>query len=158
MKIRTVDEEQIPKVTALLKQAFPQSRYEMQLFTKLHAQGRVCHEWVCLYKGKVAAYILYTQAFDGKSVCGLHLAPVAVKPEFQNEGIGSELIRYSLRQDVIKSQTLFVLGKPKFYEKFGFKRCTNPVCPFDKDNKHFLTLGGDASHEFTIGYEPEFLP
>jgi putative acetyltransferase len=157
MKIRPVDEEYIPKITALLRQAFPQSQYEMQLFANLHAKGRVRHEWVCLYKGKVAAYILYTQAFDGKKVCGLHLAPVAVKPEFQKKGIGSELIRYSLRQHVIQSQTLFVLGKPKFYEKFGFKLCTNPVCPFDKDNKHFLTRGGDVDHGFTVGYEPEFL-
>jgi len=31
-----------------------------------------------------------------------------------------------------------------------------PICPFDKDNKHFLSMRNETTIPFTIGYEPEF--
>jgi len=156
MKIRPVSEEHIPKVTVLLRNTFFQSTYEEKLFTRLHTKKRVCHEWVCILRGKVAAYILFTNAYNGREVCGLHLAPVAVAPDFQGQGIGSELIRFSLRQDIIRNNRLFVLGNPGFYTRFGFEQCVNPICPFDTANRNFLSLGESLEKKFTIGYEPEF--
>ena len=114
------------------------------------------HEWVCIHRNTVIAYIAFSKAFDGPKVCGLHLAPMAVKPEMQNQGIGSELLRFSLRQDGIRESTVFVLGNPGFYRKFGFESCTMPICPFDKNNSHFLSIRNAASHQYTVGYEPEF--
>ena len=99
---------------------------------------------------------LFPNAYNGSDVCGLHLAPLAVKPEFQRQGIGSELLRFALRQDCIKAKTIFVLGVPGFYKKFGFEPCAIPLCSFDKNNAHFLSIRNNASHQFTVGYEPEF--
>src|SRR5512133_2546754 len=109
MKIRPLTLEQYPKVAALLQQAFPRSRQEVNLFDTLHKKGRVLHEWVCLHRDTVTAYIAFSNAYDGKKICGLHLAPLAVKPQMQHQGIGSELLRFALRQGVIKDSTLFVL-------------------------------------------------
>lgn len=156
MKIRTLTQENYPKVAALLQQAFPRSKYEVQLFDALHAKGRVLHEWVCLHRDTVTAYIVFSKAFDGATVCGLHLALFAVKPQMQNQGIGSELLRFALRQDVIKESTIFVLGSPKWYQKFGFERCAVPVSPFATGNAHFLSIRNTAARHFTVGYEPEF--
>lgn len=156
MKIRRLTPENYPKVAALLLQAFPRSKYEVQLFETLHAKGRVLQEWVCLHRDTVTAYIAFSKAYDGTTVCGLHLAPLAVKPQMQNQGIGSELLRFALRQEAIKDSPLFVLGSPKFFQKFGFERCTLPICPFDKDNAHFLSVRNAADHKFTVRYEPEF--
>lgn len=156
MKIRNLTPADYVKASALLKQAFPRSAYETQLVEKLRRNRKIVQEWVCIHRDTVIAYIAFSHAFDGAGVCGLHLAPLAVKPQMQNQGIGSELLRFSLRQEIIRESTIFVLGDPKFYRKFGFERCTLPVCPFDKNNAHFLCIRNSATHPYTVGYEREF--
>ncbi|MFH0781391.1 MAG: N-acetyltransferase [Pseudomonadota bacterium] len=156
MKIRPLTSDDYPKAAALLLQVFPRGRYEVQLFEKLHANNRSLYEWVCIHRNSVVAYIAFSKAFEGAKVCGLHLAPLAVKPQMQNQGIGSELLRFSLRQEIIKESTIFVLGDPKFFQKFGFEPCIQPLCPFDKNNAHFLSIRNNVSHQFTVGYEREF--
>ncbi len=157
MKIRTLTPENYPKASALLRQAFPNSRYEERLFDNLHKKQRTIYEWVSIHSNMYVGYIAFTHAYNGKNICGLHLAPLAVNPQYQNQGIGSEMIRFALRQDVIKGNQIYVLGKPEFYQKFGFKPCAQPTCPFDKNNAHFLALRSDPAESFTIGYEPEFM-
>jgi putative acetyltransferase len=156
MKIRKLTPDDYAKVSALLQQAFPRSRYEVQLVEKLRQNRKIVQEWVCIHRNTVIAFIAFSQAFDGANVCGLHLAPMAVKPQMQNQGVGSELLRFALRQDIIKDNTIFVLGDPNFYQKFGFERCAVPICPFDKNNAHFLSIRNSPSHEYTVGYEREF--
>jgi putative acetyltransferase len=156
MKIRKVTADNHAKVYALLRCAFPGSEYEAGLVQKFHENGKAVHEWVCIHTNKVIAYIAFSNAYHGDKVCGLHLAPMAVAPEFQNQGVGSELLRYALRQEQVKSQPLFVLGEPGYYKKFGFEPCPLPLCPFDKNNAHFLSMRSHAVSSFTVGYEPEF--
>jgi putative acetyltransferase len=156
MKIRKLIPEEYVKASALLHLAFPGSVYETEVVENLHRNGKVMHEWVCIHINKIIAYIAFTNAYHGSAVCGLHLAPLAVKPEFQKQGIGSELLRFVLRQDVIKENTIFVVGSPRFYQKFGFEPCAMPLCPFDKNNAHFLSLRNSTSSQFTVGYESEF--
>lgn len=156
MKIRKLTPENYAKATALLERTFPNSKYEVRLVENLHKNARVVHEWVCIHINKVIAYIAFTPAYNGSDVCGLHLAPLAVNPDFQGQGVGSELLRFSLRQEVVKENTIFVLGDPGFYKKFGFESCAIPVCPFDENNRHFLSIRNNSSSPFTVGYEPEF--
>ncbi|MDD2335632.1 MAG: N-acetyltransferase [Geobacteraceae bacterium] len=156
MKIQKLTEENRAKAYALLRRAFPGSEYEAELVQKFHENGKPLQEWVCIHVNKVIAYIAFSNAYHGNDVCGLHLAPMAVRPEFQRQGVGSELLRFALRQDAIKSKTLFVLGEPGYYKKFGFEPCSLPICPFDKDNAHFLSIRNDTPTHFIVGYEPEF--
>lgn len=156
MKIRKLTPENYAKASALLLQAFPKSTYELKLVEKFHKNGTAVHEWACFHTNRIIAYIAFSNAYNGSEVCGLHLAPVAVKPDFQKQGIGSELIRFALRQKVIKESTIYVLGAPGFYQRFGFELCANPICPFDKNNAHFLSMRNNPSSQFTVGYESEF--
>lgn len=156
MKIQKVTMETRPKVYALLQRAFPASDYEAALVRKLHENGRTIHEWACIHIGKVIAYIAFTNAYHGSEICGLHLAPMAVAPDFQKQGVGSELLRFALRQEAIKSQPLFVLGEPGYYQRFGFEPCSMPICPFDANNAHFLGMRNSVAASFIVGYEPEF--
>jgi len=158
MKIQKLTIENRAKVYALLKRAFPGSDYEAGLVQKFHEHGRPVHEWVCIHTNKVIAYIAFSPAYHGKEICGLHLAPMAVTPEFQKQGVGSELLRFALRQEVINSQPLFVLGEPGYYKRFGFEPCSLPICPFDHNNAHFLSMRNTAATGFIVGYEPEFIP
>lgn len=157
MKIQKVTEEHRPKVYALLQRAFSGSSYEVTLVQRLHEHGKPLQEWVCIHTNKVIAYLAFSQAFHGKEACGLHLAPMAVAPDFQRQGVGTELLRFALRQESIKQQTLYVLGDPDYYRRFGFEPCSQPVCPFVRDNAHFLSMRNDGSASFTVGYEAEFL-
>lgn len=156
MKIRPLDPENHHKVTALLRSAFPRSSYEVRLIEKLHKNKKPMLEWVCIHTNKFIGYVAFTHAFSGTKICGLHLAPLAVSPQFQNQGIGSELLRFCLRQAVIKENAVYVLGDHKFYKKFGFEKCKQPVCPFDNNNEHFLAVRNAETNNFTVGYEPEF--
>lgn len=158
MKIQKVTPEHYAKVYALLRGAFPGSDYEAALVQQLHENGKPIHDWVCLHVNKAIAYIAFSNAYQGQAICGLHLAPMAVAPEFQKQGVGSELLKFALRQEAIKDQPLFVLGHTGYYKRFGFQPCSQPVCPFDKNNAHFLSLRNPADANFTVGYEPEFKP
>ncbi len=156
MKIRKVDTELQLKALAMLRDVFPRSKDEIQLVERLYSKKRDIQSWVCIHTNKVIAHVVFSNAYNGSVLCGLHLASLAVKPEFQKHGVGSELLRFALRQEGIKKQALFVLGKPKFYKKFGFEPCANPICPFDKNNKNFLSIRNPVAAEYTVGYEPEF--
>jgi len=140
-----------------LQRAFPGSDYEARLVQKLHENGRTLHEWVCIHVNKAIAYIAFSHAYQDRNICGLHLAPMAVAPDFQKQGVGTELLRFALRQGEIKDQPLFVLGEPGYYQLFGFEPCLVPVCPFDNDNTHFLSMRNTVTTGFTVGYEPEFM-
>ena len=156
MKIQKLTEENRAKVYALLRSAFPGSEYEAELVQKFHENCKTVHEWVCIHTNKVIAYIAFSNAYHGNDVCGLHLAPMAVAPDFQRQGVGSELLRFALRQEAIKSQPLFVLGEPGYYQRFGFEPCRLPICPFDTNNAHFLSMRNSITTSFVVGYEPEF--
>ena len=54
--------------------------------------------------------------------CGA-IGPLSVLPDYQSKGIGSKLIEIAISESKInKLDALFVLGSPKFYQKFGFKK------------------------------------
>ena len=64
---------------------------------------------------------------EGHNKVTLGLAPLAVKTQFHNSGIGSKLVNYGLF--VCKRlgfEHVFVLGHPNYYPHFGFKS-TKPM-------------------------------
>lgn len=73
----------------------------------------------------------------------LGLAPVAILPKFQGQGIGSSLIEHSIRvaQD-IGHPSVIVLGHPQYYPKFGFVKASEfgISCPFEVADEAFMAL------------------
>ena len=51
----------------------------------------------------------------------LSLAPIAVRPEFHNQGVGSQLVEVALERAEIDELLVVVLGNPRFYSRFGFE-------------------------------------
>ncbi len=157
MKIRQLTPENYLKTSALLQKAYPKSSYETELIENFHKNDRDVHEWVCIQTNKVIAYIAFSNAYNGSEICGLHLGPLAVKQGFRKQGIATELVKFALRQAVVKDQPVFVLGNPLFFKRFGFEHCSQPVSPFAKNKfTYFLSLNNNIETQFTIGYEPEF--
>jgi putative acetyltransferase len=79
---------------------------------------------VAVKKGRVVGHILFSPIViktERRAVPGLALAPVAVHLEFQNQGIGSEVVRQRL-EDCRTSghKIVVVVGHPNYYPRFGF--------------------------------------
>ena len=56
-----------------------------------------------------------------ESFTALGLAPMAVLPEHQNRGIGSQLVRHGLNEcQRLGHDVVVVLGHPEYYPRFGF--------------------------------------
>ena len=73
---------------------------------------------------KAVGHILFTKCFinDIENCPLMHiLAPLAVIPEYQKQGIGGLLIKkgFELLQE-INSEIVFVLGHIEYYPKYGF--------------------------------------
>ncbi|QNL48034.1 N-acetyltransferase [Olivibacter sp. SDN3] len=93
----------------------------------------------------------------------LALAPVAVKPDFQNKGIGSMLIRHGF--EVAKQlgyKSVIVLGHQHYYPKFGFlpAKKRHIKAPFDVPENVFMAVelekDGLKGISGTVRYPPEF--
>jgi predicted N-acetyltransferase YhbS len=73
---------------------------------------------------RVVGYILFTSArikHSQRMVSSTILAPLAVHPEYQNHGIGGQLIKEGLKQlKATGIELVFVLGHPGYYPKYGF--------------------------------------
>ena len=91
-----------------------------------------CDEFISLVakvNGKVVGHILFTPVriiqIDDWSVSGMGLAPLAVLPEYQGEGIGSSLCRQGLKRiEAAGHSFVVVLGDPRYYSRFGFGRAS----------------------------------
>jgi putative acetyltransferase len=73
----------------------------------------------------VVGHILFTPVVvesAGGRVLGTGLAPMAVLPDRQRQGIGSQLVRRGL--DILRERGcpfVVVIGHPEFYPRFGFE-------------------------------------
>ena len=80
---------------------------------------------VALKDDKMVGHILFSPATIEKgddSFPTLALAPLAVLPEFQRRGIGSQLVEKGLEECRNQGYSIVtVLGHPDYYPRFGFK-------------------------------------
>ncbi len=82
---------------------------------------------VAVQEEQIVGHILFSPArIEGEQIVeGMGLAPVAVMPEWQGQGIGSLLIRTGI--DMLESRGcpfVIVLGHPEYYPRFGFGRAS----------------------------------
>ena len=73
----------------------------------------------------VVGHILFTPVVvesAARPVLGMGLAPMAVLPDRQRQGIGSQLVRRGL--DILRARScpfVVVVGHPEYYPRFGFE-------------------------------------
>ena len=73
----------------------------------------------------------------------ISLAPMAVHPDFQKQGIGGKLIRYGLEKCKEKGfKSVVVLGHPEYYPKFGFMKASTWGIrpPIDVPDEAFMAI------------------
>lgn len=121
---------------------------------------------VALVDDRVAGHILFTAVrVEGveASGSGVGLAPMAVLPEYQRRGIGSQLVRAGL--DICRSRGytfVVVVGHPEYYPRFGFAQGSTRrlECEFAVPPEAFMVLelqAGALEHaRGVVRYRPEF--
>jgi len=105
-------------VHALVKAAFGRSD-EADLVDRLREDGSVVLSLVALDDDGIVGHILLSRM--DAPFTALALAPLAVRPDNQRSGIGTQLVHAALdRVRAAGCQAVFVFGDPKYYARFGF--------------------------------------
>ncbi|MBX9765610.1 N-acetyltransferase [Patescibacteria group bacterium] len=102
-------------------------------------------------EGKVVGHILFSKIHIGSNLThkSLALAPVAVLPDTQKQGIGSLLIQFGLKKAAeLGFGSVVVLGHSKYYPKFGFEPASN---------WNITTEYKDPESTFALELQPEAL-
>lgn len=84
---------------------------------------------ILTHKGEVLAHVLFSlieiETVNGPAPA-LALAPMAVLPQHQRQGMGSKLLEFGLtRCRELGHKIVVVLGHPEYYPRFGFQRASS---------------------------------
>ena len=126
--------------------AFQQNK-ESELIDRLRESGHFIPGLSLVYEesGEIVGHILFSkiQIGDNGHHPYLSLAPMAVLPAFQNQGIGGKLIKRGLRlAKTMGFKAIVVLGHEHYYPRFGFQKASKwgLKFPVDVPEEAFMAL------------------
>lgn len=120
-----------PAIAALIRAAFERPD-EARLVERLRADEDILFELVAEADGELVGHILFSRLWADRTALFASLAPVAVRPDRQGEGLGSKLVENGLETcREFGVHGVVVLGDPAYYTRFGFSaeaasRVTSP--------------------------------
>ena len=123
ISIQAEQAEDIPFVRMVNERAFEQSA-EADIVDQLRKACPECLSLVAEKDNHVVGHIFFSPAVieqGGTQITGRGLAPMAVLPDHQRQGIGSALVKEGL--EILRRQNcpfVIVLGHPNYYPRFGF--------------------------------------
>jgi putative acetyltransferase len=127
LTIRLERPEDASRVRHVNELAFGQS-IEADLVERLRRAGTGSLSLVGDDDDAVVGHILFTPVVvesAGRRIIGMGLAPMAVLPDRQRQGIGSQLVRRGLA--ILRERGcpfVVVVGHPAYYPRFGFERAS----------------------------------
>jgi len=161
--VRAERAEDIPDVRRINEAAFGQPN-EAALVDALRAAAHPQISLVAVLAGRVVGHIFFSPVSIGsEESAALGLAPMAVLPEHQQQGVGSRLVREGLSEcRRVGFEVVVVLGHPEYYPRFGFVpavqkglRCEYPV-PDEVFMVAELKPGALGGRRGLVKYRPEF--
>jgi putative acetyltransferase len=131
---------------------------EADLVDRLRAEGVALLSLVAEQNAAIVGQILFTRMHVAETPA-VALAPVAVDPAHQRQGIGDALIRRGL--DLLRDageRIVIVVGHPAYYPRFGFTATTGIQHPFPPETFMALELIQGALNGVTgpVRYPPAF--
>jgi putative acetyltransferase len=124
LEIREEIPTDIPGIRQVERQAFGRS-CEAELVDLCRERNKISLSLVASERGEIKGHVLFTPVHlepADESLKGVGLGPIAVKPDRQRTGIGSQLIRHGLEICRMHGVDFIVLlGDPAYYSRFGFK-------------------------------------
>ena len=126
MRIREVNDLDIHNVLLVEKEAFGYDK-EANLVNDLLSDpsAKPLYSFLAINNDKAVGHILFTSALiegtQNDASISL-LAPLAVIPDFQKQGVGGKLVEHGLQHLTNAGVDLvFVLGHPGYYPRYGFE-------------------------------------
>ena len=136
--IRHEEPPDIPAIRKIVEEAFLRPA-EARLVDRLRADGESVTSALAVDSGRIVGHIMFSRMKAPFRALGL--APVAVTPSLQRNGIGSQLIQWGLAKAKANEwQGVFVLGDPKFYGSFGFSAALASGFESPYAGEHFMAL------------------
>ena len=136
LKIRLEEEKDFGEVFHVIEKAFQKIEFtdhqEQFLVERLRKSDAFIPELSLVAENgneEIIGHILFTKikiTNNSETFESLALAPVSVKPEFQNMGIGSKLINkgHQIAKE-LGYQSVILIGHEKYYPKFGYVKTSN---------------------------------
>ena len=124
ISVREEKPADISAVRVVNERAFGQPE-EANVVDKLRESCDGLLSFVAECERQVVGHILFSPAIIETRqgiISGMELAPMAVLPEFQRQGIGSRLVKHGLA--ILRDRScpfVIVLGHPEYYPRFGFE-------------------------------------
>ena len=129
-EIRESTREDVAAILALYPLAFPDEDLVPLVRELLDATSDIT-SLAGILGSQVAGHVAFTRCgVDGTGTVVSLLAPLAVAPERQRQGIGSELVRAGLRRLEQDVDVVCVLGDPAYYGRLGFRPETRIEPPY----------------------------
>ena len=163
--IRKETTTDIETIRHINEQAFGQKE-EAAIIDALRSRGAVTLSLVAISAGHIIGHILFspvTIETESSSFAAVALAPMAVLPEYQNKGVGSQLVRGGLEKCRLSGhEMVVVLGHPNYYPRFGFvpAKPKGIECEFEVPEDAWMILeireGALAGRRGTVKFQPEF--
>jgi putative acetyltransferase len=151
ISIRPEQPEDIAPIRAVNERAFGQAE-EANIVDRLRQSCSNLLSLVATIDGRIVGHILFSPTTierAGRMVEGMGLAPMAVLPEYQRQGIGTALVKKGLAALPSRScRFVIVLGHPEYYPRFGFERASKRGirCPWEGvSDEAFMILVLDES-------------
>ena len=123
MTVRPEKLENVSAIRVVNEQAFARAA-EADIVDALRRNGKAILSLVAEDNGRIVGHILFspvTIQSNETELTGAGLAPLAVVPDRQNQGIGSKLVEEGLRRlREAGHRFVVVLGHPNYYPRFGF--------------------------------------
>lgn len=165
MKVRAEKPEEVEFVRKVNVAAFGREN-EANLVDQLRDIGST-FSFVAVESEQVVGHIFFSPVtIEGEcpdDLLVLGLAPVAVLPEYQRQGIGSLLIQHGLEECArLGFKAVVVLGSPKYYPRFGFTTAKEKGlgCEYPVPDEAFMVLelqsGALKGYVGMVKYRPEF--
>lgn len=123
MHVRPEIESDLDQTRAVNVAAFP-TEAEAGLVDRLRIEARPLISLVAAEEDRIVGHILFSPMSLAAAADGLvmGLAPMAVRPDRQRQGIGSALVRSGLEQcRKLDAVAVAVLGHAEYYPRFGFE-------------------------------------
>lgn len=124
IEIREERREDYQAIRDVNNQAFNQPQ-EGMIIEKIRESGVEILSLVAIIDNKIVGHIFFSPVRMEEQATlkdGMGLAPMAVLPDYQQQGIGSKLIKEGIQRLKLKSVPyIIVLGHKDYYPKFGFE-------------------------------------